>query len=348
MARTKSTKKNSKGSKLTHFLPNSPVKRPLRGDGSFASVPTQSKRKGKQVNSSQITSRQPVMVEDPGRLFLCFRNEQEVKNFNAHYAKVRVSCERKVKLDDFRPNRSKPIIPPLIFDWITSRKWESIIYSRNCFPFMVRELYYRDELVECPDGHYMLQSWVRGNSVHIDANTICEALSLPIVKTPQFPYTIDTQPNINDVLSELMGSPHTWGNLIRVGTGFLRPDYRVLYAIYHYCISPDSHHSETGSRDAVFLYAVGMGHTIDLVGFLFTKIVDCLTRRKECTETKTGLVLGSLISSILLSFWRVPSFTGETISRNSYGPYNLTSWKKSLSQASVYVRAKKDEDDAFI
>ena len=58
--------------------------------------------------------------------------------------------------------------------------------------------------------------------------------------------------------------------------------------------------------------------------------------------------MGSLITNILVTIWKVPHFKSESSAKNYRGTYNLTSWKKSLSQASIYVRSARDKHDSFI
>ncbi|KAM7460248.1 hypothetical protein LguiB_006671 [Lonicera macranthoides] len=347
MAKTKVPSKQSK--KKTHSPPNPPPSfPPVKKSKHDASG---SKGKGIQAEPSHPSSGQPVMAEahyQPETYFPCFASDAQAKEFTTQYSKAKVNCERNVNLMAFKPSTKRnTIVPSLVYDWLMVRHWDKVVQNHSCYPFIVREFYFLANLVEHPKGHRLVAR-IRGVDTYIDADSIRQIYSLPLVENPQYPYSVTQAPNINSVLSELMGSPHTWDNLLRVATGFLRPDYRILYAIYHYCISPDSHHSEVGPKDATFLYAVGMGHAIDLAQVLFSRVVECLTCRKEGQPSSTGLVLGSLITRVLTEIWNVQSFKSEPTARSSRGTYNFTSWKKSLSQAPVYIRAEKDEDDAFI
>lgn len=99
--------------------------------------------------------------------------------------------------------------------------------------------------------------------------------------------------------------------------------------------------SKTGPKDVEFLYAVGIGHLIDLAQFLFSRIIECSTNRREESSSKAGFVLGSLISSILIFVWKVRKISQEPHQKNNRSVYNKTSWNKSLRQAQVYEQVDR-------
>ncbi|KAM7509899.1 hypothetical protein LguiB_008774 [Lonicera macranthoides] len=184
--------------------------------------------------------------------------------------------------------------------------------------------------------------------VSISVYTIREFFSLPHIENPQFPFHPSVEIRTDNILSVLMGAAHKWDHLRKISTDFLLPDYRVLYAIYHHCIRQDTHHSEFNSFDSLQLYAIGIGLFIDLGNLIFEGIVACLVSHHDGMGSYNALVMGSLITYILIHFYKVPHYKKEIAVKPSKGTYNIGSWHRSLSQAPIYVRAKNDADDRFL
>ncbi|KAM7469732.1 hypothetical protein LguiA_007915 [Lonicera macranthoides] len=194
----------------------------------------------------------------------------------------------------------------------------------------------------------MIVSWVRGQQVSISAFTIREYYSLPHIEQPQFPFHPSVDINTDNALSILMGAAHKWDGLPKINTGFLLPDYRVLYSIYHHCIRQDSHHSEFNVLDSLRLYAIGTRLSIDLGDLIFKGMTSCLVYHHDGSGSYNSLVMGSLITRILVHFYNVPRYKKEITVKPSKGTYNLGSWHRSLSQAPIYERAANDADDHFL
>ncbi|KAM7501109.1 hypothetical protein LguiB_000013 [Lonicera macranthoides] len=164
----------------------------------------------------------------------------------------------------------------------------------------------------------------------------------------KFPFHPSVDVNTDNVLSILMGAAHKWDNLPKINTGFLLPDYHMLYSIYHHCIHQDTHHFEFNVSNYLRLYAIGTGLSIDIRDLIFEGIVSCLASHHNGSSSYTALVTGSLITRILVHLYKVPRYKKEVSVKPSKGTYNLGSWHRSLSQAPIYVRAAIDADDRFL
>ncbi|KAM7498927.1 hypothetical protein LguiA_023341 [Lonicera macranthoides] len=355
-----------------------PVKRPRQEEGPSTRKPSQSKGKGKahdiphmpHSDASKVIYQIEFERHDiPGRYFPRFQSQDDVraiqlpgtyflsmltikrtlKDYGSRFAELKVICERDFKIDDFQPNAKRPNTPINVINWIVSRGWTPILQNHVCNPHIVREFYFRGSIQSISNSSAQrIVSWVRGQEVSISAYTIREFFSLPHIENPQFPFHPSVEISTDNILSILMGAAHKWDHLRKIITGFFLPDYRVLYAIYHHCIRQDTHHSEFNVFDSLQLFAIGTGLSIDLGNLIFEGIVACLVSHHDGTGSYNALVMGSLITHILIHFYKVPHYKKEIAVKPSKGTYNIGSWHRSLSQAPIYVRAKNDADDRFL
>ena len=87
-------------------------------------------------------------------------------------------------------------------------------------------------------GHY-LTSWIRGKEYRITKRVVFEALGVPLVRRPTFPYT--ESPPLDDVMSLLCGRSDSWGSepiinsseLTEVNYLFFRIDCHNIFPISH-------------------------------------------------------------------------------------------------------------------
>ena len=60
------------------------------------------------------------------------------------------------------------------------------------------------------DSNTVVQSWIRGIEFSITPRVVAEALGVPIVIDPVYPY--DESPPIDEVMSHITGSSIQWGS----------------------------------------------------------------------------------------------------------------------------------------
>ena len=81
---------------------------------------------------------------------------------------------------------------------------------------LIREFYSNLSIYpEMTGGHY-LTSWIRGQEFTINKQTVSEALGVPIVHKPTYPYT--DCPPIDDIISLLYGRSISWGTEPRINS----------------------------------------------------------------------------------------------------------------------------------
>ena len=87
-----------------------------------------------------------------------------------------------------------------IYRNLMSRNWGSLCDVSHPPPTaLIREFYANLSVYsEDTSGHY-LTSWIRGNEYKITKHVVFEALGVPLVRRPTFPYT--ESPPLDDVMS---------------------------------------------------------------------------------------------------------------------------------------------------
>ena len=90
-------------------------------------------------------------------------------------------------------------------------------FSVRCLPAALNREFYSNLSVysEVIGGHY-LTSWIRGQEFTITKQTISEALDVPLVCKPTYPYA--EFPTIDDMMSLLCGRPVSWGTEPRINS----------------------------------------------------------------------------------------------------------------------------------
>ena len=131
-------------------------------------------------------------------------------------------------------------LDPSIHRNFVSRNWVSLCEVSNPPPaILIREFYSNLSIYpEMTSGHY-LTSWIKGQEFTINKQTVSEALGVPVVLKPTYPYTVF--PTTNDMMSLLCGRPVSWGieprinscELNELNSLYLRISCRNIYPISH-------------------------------------------------------------------------------------------------------------------
>ena len=109
--------------------------------------------------------------------------------------KFRSVWGEKQTLDELGPSNRKSLV---------SRTWVSLCdVSDPPSVALIREFYSNISVhFEDTDGHY-LSTWIRGKEFRITKHVVSEALGVPLVRKPTYPYT--EFPSIDDIMSSLCG-----------------------------------------------------------------------------------------------------------------------------------------------
>ena len=148
--------------------------------------------------------------------------------------------ERQIFLDELDPS---------IYRNLVSRKQVSLCdVSDPPATALIREFYSNLSVSsEVIGGHY-LTTWIRGKEFKITKLTVFEALSVPLVHKPTFPYT--EFPPLDDIMSLLCGRSISQGfeprknscEFTKLNYLYLRISQHNIYPIFGVCIPLCFHH----------------------------------------------------------------------------------------------------------
>ena len=103
---------------------------------------------------------------------------------------------------------------------------------------LIRE-FFSNLLCHIYDSNTVVRSWIRGVEFTITPRVVAEALRVPVVSDPIYPY--DESPPIDEVMSHITGSSIQWGSDPRITSSafyetaylFLRVTCHSLWSISH-------------------------------------------------------------------------------------------------------------------
>ena len=130
----------------------------------------------------------------PSRVQL-FRNEHSREAFEKLNSKHKISVERSVILDE---------VNPAIKANLESRGWLSFLEIDHSPPTaMIRE-FFSNLSCHIYDSNTVVRSWICGIKFTITLRVVAEALEVPVVTDPVYPY--DKSPPIDVVMPHITGS----------------------------------------------------------------------------------------------------------------------------------------------
>ena len=135
-----------------------------------------------------------------------------------------------------------------------SRNWVSLCdVSHPPLTALIREFYSNLSVYfEDIGGHY-LTTWIRGKEFKTIKRIVSEALGVPLVRRPIYPYT--ESPPIDDVMSLLYGRSIIWGSEPRIISSEFIELNCLFFKIACHNIFPISHIHIIPLDRCAFLYA---------------------------------------------------------------------------------------------
>ena len=196
------------------------------------------KTKAKRVSAS---SSKPAIVFDQ-TTFETVTKEQRFENV-IQYRKI--WPERQINLDE---------LPLAIHRNLQCRNWLSLCKDLQPPPVaLIREFYANLEIRSDND----FATWIRGRYFVITKNDISNALDVPRVRTPTYPYLYLNRPEISDVMTLLCGRPMTLAfTTSRINSSDLTELNYILFRIACHNIFPISHVHTIPIERCFFLYAL--------------------------------------------------------------------------------------------
>ena len=110
------------------------------------------------------------------------------------------------------------------------------------------------------DSNTVVRSWIRGVEFTITPRVVAQALGVPVVTDPVYPY--DESPPINVVMSHITGSSIQWGSDPRITSSTLSETAYLFLRVACHSSWPISHLHTIPLEQCVFLYAFMSGASI--------------------------------------------------------------------------------------
>ena len=121
---------------------------------------------------------------------------------------------------------------------------------------------------------HILCTWIQGEEFSITKKIVSEALHVPLVRDPTYPY--DPSPPIDDVMSLLCGKPVTWGTEPIIHSLELTEFHYMLFRIVVHNIFPIFHVHTIPIDRCVFVYSLRCGLDLEVSHLCFFSLFSLL------------------------------------------------------------------------
>ena len=137
--------------------------------------------------------------ESPSRSQV-FRNDKSREAFENLNSKRKIWAEYAVILDE---------INPAINANFESRGWLSLLEIDHPPPTALIREFFSNLSCHVYDSNTLVRSWIRGVEFTITPRVVADALGVPVVQEPDYPY--DKSPPLDVVMSYITESSIQWG-----------------------------------------------------------------------------------------------------------------------------------------
>ena len=180
-----------------------------------------------------------------------FRNERCREAYEKLNSKRKIWAERSVILDE---------VDPTIRANLEFRGWLSLLEIHHPpLTALIRE-FFSNLSCHIYDSNTVVRSWIRGVEFTITPRVVAEALRVPVVTDPVYPY--DESPPIDEVISHIIGSSIQWGSDPRITSSALSEIAYFFLRVACHSLWPISHLHTIPLERCVFLYAFMSGVSI--------------------------------------------------------------------------------------
>ena len=186
----------------------------------------------------------------PSRVQL-FKNDRCREAFEKLNNKRKIWVERSVILDE---------VDLAIRANLESRGWLSLLkIDHPPSTALIRE-FFSNLSCHIYDSNTLVRSWIRGVEFTITPRVVAEALRVPVVTDPVYPYA--ESPPIDVVMSHITGSSILWGSDPRITSSALSETAYLFLRVACHSLWPISHLHTIPLERYVFLYAFMSGASI--------------------------------------------------------------------------------------
>ena len=115
---------------------------------------------------------------------------------------------------------------------LESRGWMSLLEIDHPSPIALIREFFSNLACHIYDSDTVVRSWIRGVEFTITPRVVAEALGVPSITDPIYPY--DESPPIDEVMSHITGSSIQWGSDPRItSSAFFETVYLFLRVACH-------------------------------------------------------------------------------------------------------------------
>ena len=189
-------------------------------------------------------------VVSPSRSQL-FKNDRFREAFEKLNSKRKLWAERSVILDE---------VDLAIRANLESRGWLSLLEIDHPPPTTLIREFFSNLSCHIYDSNTLVRSWVRGVEFTITPRVVTEALGVPVVTEPVYPYA--EAPPLDVVMSYITGSSIQWGSDPRITSSALSETAYLFRRVACHSLWPISHLHTISLERCVFLYAFMSGASI--------------------------------------------------------------------------------------
>ena len=186
----------------------------------------------------------------PSRVQL-FRNERSREAFEKLNSKRKIWAKRSVILDEIDPTIRANLEP---------KGWLSLLEIDHPPPTALIREFFSNLSCHIYDSNTVVRNWIRGVKFTITPRVVGEALGVPVVSDPVYPY--DESPPIDVVMSHITGSSIQWGSDPRITSSALSETAYLFLRVACHSLWPISHLHTIPLERCVFLYAFVSGASI--------------------------------------------------------------------------------------
>ena len=227
-----------------------------------------------------------------------FKNDRCREAFEKLNSKRKIWAERSVILDE---------VDSAIRANLKSRVWLSLLeIDHPPSTALIRE-FFSNLSSHIYDSNTLVRSWIRGVKFTITPRVVAEALGVPIVMEPVYPYV--ESPPLNVVMSYITGSSIQWGSNPQI-TSFALSEIAYLFLrVACHSLWPISHLHTIPLERCVFLYTFMSGASISFP-YLFLRSLNEVHRSSTVGH---ALIHPIFIHRILLFLGLVDFPYGEPV-----------------------------------
>ena len=165
----------------------------------------------------------------PSRVQL-FKNDRCREAFEKLNSKRKIWAERSVILNE---------VDPAIRANLESRGWLSLLEIDHPPPTALIREFFSNLSCQIYDSNTVVRSWICGVEFTITPRVVAEALRVPIVIDPVYPY--DESPPIDMVMSHITRSSIQWGSDPRITSSTLSETAYLFLRVASHSLWPISH-----------------------------------------------------------------------------------------------------------